>query len=95
MKDIIKRIIVDFIERELPEVKKREINISLNSGKIVLLVGARKTGKTFFDILKKLRNEIPANQILYINLEDDRLYPASLKTVDLILQSYYELFPDN
>ncbi len=27
MKDIIKKIIVDFIERKLPEVKKREIDI--------------------------------------------------------------------
>ncbi len=97
MKEILKTIIVDFIKRELPEIKKREINIPLNTGKIISLVGARRTGKTYllFNIIKGLRDKIHRNRIIYVNFEDDRLYPASIKTMDLLLQSYYELFPDN
>jgi uncharacterized protein len=97
MKEIIKKIIVDFIERVLPEIKNREINIPVNSGKIISIVGARRTGKTFllYSLIKKLRIEIPKDRIIYFNFEDDRLFPASLKTMDIFLQAYYELYPDN
>ncbi|MEG8947237.1 ATP-binding protein [Rosettibacter firmus] len=97
MKDLIKRIIVDFIERDLPQIKDRSINIPLNSGKIISIVGARRTGKTFllYLLINKLRAEIPSDRIVYFNFEDDRLFPPTLKTMDLFLQSYYELFPDN
>lgn len=47
MKDILKAIIVDFVERDLPVVIERDIEIPLNSGKIISIVGARRTGKTF------------------------------------------------
>lgn len=47
MKEIIKKIITDFIERNLPEVKERYLNIPVDSGKVVSIVGARRTGKTY------------------------------------------------
>ncbi|GAB6282678.1 MAG: ATP-binding protein [Ignavibacterium sp.] len=97
MKEIIKRIIVDFIERKLPDVKEREIEIPINSGKIISIVGARRTGKTFllYWIIQKLRTKIPADRIVYINFEDDRLFPSTLQTMNTFLEAYYELYPDN
>lgn len=97
MKDILKKIIVDFIERKLPPVLARDIEIPLNSGKIISIVGARRTGKTFllYYLIKKMRQEIQSDRIVYINFEDDRLFPASLQTMDAFIQSYYELYPDN
>jgi predicted AAA+ superfamily ATPase len=97
VKEILKKIIVDFIERDLPEIKEREIDLPLNSGKIVSIVGARRTGKTFllYWLISKLRQEIPSDRIIYINFEDDRLFPASLQTMDMFLQAYYELYPNN
>lgn len=97
MKEVIKKIIIDFIERELPEVKEREMKIPVKSGKVVSIVGARRTGKTFllYKIIKDLRGSIPADRIIYFNFEDDRIFPASLSTMNLFLESYYELFPDN
>ncbi len=47
MKEIIKKIVTDFTEQELPEIKEREISIPVDSGKVVSVVGARRTGKTF------------------------------------------------
>jgi predicted AAA+ superfamily ATPase len=81
----------------LPAVKDREITIPISSGKIINLVGARRTGKTYLllSLIKKLRETVPTNRIVYLNFEDDRLYPVSIKTMDLFLQSYYELFPEN
>lgn len=97
MKEIIKKIITDFIERELPEIKEREIEIPINSGKVVSVVGARRTGKTFllYKIMKDLRQTIPNDRIIYFNFEDDRIFPASLDSMNLFLESYYELFPNN
>lgn len=97
MKETLKKIIVDFIERELPDINERDVEIPVNSGKIVSIVGARRTGKTFllYLLIKKLREEIPSDRIIYINFEDDRLFPASLQTMDMFLQTYYELYPDN
>jgi uncharacterized protein len=97
MKEIIKKIITDFVERILPEVKEREIDIPVNSGKVVSIVGARRTGKTFllYKTITGLRESIPSDRIIYFNFEDDRIFPASLETMNLFLESYYELFPNN
>jgi predicted AAA+ superfamily ATPase len=35
----------------------------------------------------------PKENIIYINFEDDRLYPLELKSLDDLLESYYELYP--
>lgn len=97
MKELIKKILTDFIERELPEIKDREIEIPINSGKVVSIVGARRTGKTFllYKLIKDLRQTISSDRIIYFNFEDDRIFPASLNTMNLFLESYYELFPYN
>lgn len=81
MKETIKKIIVDFVERKLHKVKKRYIEAPLNSGNVISIVGARRTGKTFllYWLIEKLRNEISSDRIIYFNFEDDRLFPASLK----------------
>jgi len=36
---------------------------------------------------------VPKENIIYINFEDDRLYPLELAHLDMILESYYELYP--
>lgn len=97
MKVTLKKIITDFIERDLPEVKKRELDIPVNSGKVISIVGARRTGKTYllYKTINDLRNSISPDRIIYFNFEDDRIFPASLDTMNLFLESYYELFPEN
>ncbi len=97
MKEIFKIIISDFLEKEMPEIIEREIKIPLNSNKIISLIGARRTGKTFlfYSIIKKLRKENKNDQIIYINFEDDRLFPLELKDFNLFIEAYYELFPKN
>ena len=55
MKEIFKLLINDFFDKKL-NVKKRDINIPLDSNKIVTLVGVRRSGKTY--ILYDLINEL-------------------------------------
>jgi predicted AAA+ superfamily ATPase len=100
-KDILKEIIRDFHRESLPDSKKRDVTIPLDSGKIITVSGVRRSGKTFIlyntmkDILSKKipKEKIPKEKILYINFEDERL-DLKQEELDLILQCYRELYPD-
>lgn len=95
MKDIFKKLIVDFIERDIKNILPREYNIPLESKKIISLIGVRRSGKSsiLFDMINRLREKSDRENIIYINFEDDRLYPLELRSLDLLLESYYELYP--
>ncbi|MEJ5352670.1 MAG: ATP-binding protein [Melioribacteraceae bacterium] len=95
MKDIIKTIIKDFHQSELPNFKERNLTIPLNSNKIISIIGSRRTGKTYYlyQIISELLKTVDKENILYINFEDERL---NLKSEDLrlIIDAYYELYPE-
>lgn len=95
MKEIFKKLITDFIEKDIKNIQKREYAIPLESKKIISLIGVRRSGKSslLFDTINQLRKIQPKENIIYINLEDDRLYPLKLASLDSILQAYYELYP--
>ncbi len=97
MKEVYKIIISDFLEKKCLKLLRGEIKIPLNSNKIISIIGARRTGKTFlfYSVIKKLRKENKNDQIIYINFEDDRLFPLELKDFNLFIEAYYELFPNN
>ena len=96
-KEILKEVIYQRLDRGMPKVISRDLEIPLNSGKVVNLIGARRTGKTFlmFQLMEKLKQSgVGPEQILYLNFEDDRLYPVETPELDLILKAHRELFPD-
>lgn len=96
-KDALKYVIRQSVDRKLPAVFAREVVLPLTSGKIVALIGIRRSGKTFlmFDAIHRLVAQgVDRRQILYLNFEDDRLYPTYAGELDLILTAHGELFPD-
>ncbi|MDR0281764.1 MAG: hypothetical protein LBI53_00065 [Candidatus Peribacteria bacterium] len=48
MKNVFKQIIADFHESEVKSVKKRDLEVPLDSGKIVSIIGPRRAGKSYF-----------------------------------------------
>jgi len=89
-KDIIKTIIRDFHVAALPALKRRSQQIPVASGKIVTLVGVRRSGKTslLFNIISDLLQQgTPITSILYINFEDERL-DLNTEELDLLLQAW-------
>ncbi|NTV99667.1 MAG: ATP-binding protein, partial [Chlorobiaceae bacterium] len=95
-KDIIRQIIRNFHVSPLPSMKRRLLQVPTDTGKIVTLVGVRRSGKTscLFNSINGLLNKgVPMTSILYVNFEDERL---ELKTdeLDLLLQAYQELYPE-
>jgi len=94
-KELFKQLIVDFQERNLSDVRDRDYEITCSSNKIISLIGVRRSGKTYilFSLIKQLRQTIDTNNLLYINFEDDRLFPLTANDLSLFLESYYELYP--
>ncbi|MGC8770002.1 MAG: ATP-binding protein [Brevinematia bacterium] len=94
MKEIFKNLIKDFIRREI-KVKTRDYSIPTDTQKIVSLVGIRRCGKTYllFQLINKLREKVPRENIIYINFEDDRLSGLKLNDLDNLINGYYELYP--
>ncbi len=87
-KDVFKRIIADFREKDLSYVMARDIAIPLDTGKIISLIGVRRSGKThvLFSLIKQIKKTVAPENILYINFEDDRLFPIELKDLsDMLL----------
>jgi predicted AAA+ superfamily ATPase len=95
-KETFKQLILDFQEKDLSQVVQRDMDIPTDLDKPISLVGVRRSGKTFIllSIIKQLKKTgIDYKNILYINFEDDRLYPLSLSDLNILLETYYELFP--
>src|ERR1035437_5041888 len=96
MKDLFKSIIKESQEREITDIKQRLLIIPVNLPLIISLIGARRSGKTYllFSIIKQLvESGISRKNIIYLNFEDERLN-FQTSDLDIILQAYYELYPE-
>ncbi len=96
MKTVIQNLISDFAERSLPETTKRSISASPLAGKAQSIIGMRRAGKTWFlyQIMADLIAQgIEKSRLLYINFEDERLYPFSRSDFDLILDAFFQNQP--
>ncbi|MEI7690275.1 MAG: ATP-binding protein [bacterium] len=95
-KDILKTIISDGQTTPLPKVWRRQLELPIDSEKIVTLTGVRRSGKTYhlFGTMEQLvESGVDSTKLLYINFEDERLR-LSGEEMDEILQAYRELYPD-
>ncbi len=95
-KNQIKKIIANQHKKiAASNFKSRQLELPLETNKIIVVSGVRRCGKT--TVLKLIRNVllnkgVELHKILFINFDDERLL---LKTgeLDLILQAYQELYP--
>lgn len=94
-KEILKKLIVEsqeFIQKI--RLVERQINIEENGNYV--FIGQRRTGKTYFMfqiIQEKIRKqEITAENVLYLNFEDERLLEFHYKDFDSLIESYRELY---
>lgn len=94
---ILQQIIQDNIAQEFSYVRPRQQELPLQIDRIITLTGARRTGKTsiLFHTIQKLRKELERERLLYLNLEDDRLFEMELRDFDTLLDTYYSLYPGN
>ncbi|UCE37550.1 MAG: ATP-binding protein [Thermoplasmata archaeon] len=96
-KDIAVELIKDFHERSLPDLIDRDLSLKPPSTKkAITIIGPRRAGKTYFlfNNMLRLRN-VNRTEMLYVNLEDDRLLPLNLDGLGRLLDTYYEIYPQN
>jgi hypothetical protein len=95
--DVIDQLIDDFHERALPELVPREASVSVAERKAAVVIGMRRTGKTWFcyqHMKALLARGVPKDALLHVNFEDERLLPFQAKDFSAILDTYYRKFPD-
>jgi len=97
MDSLIEQLVVDFHERPLPQLSRRNINLPCLKGKIDTVIGMRRTGKTFllFQIMQDyLQQDIAKEAMLYINFDDERLLPLTVSELGKISDAYFRLYPE-
>jgi len=98
MKNIISQLIDDFHERLLPEPVTRTRKFSEIKGKADVVIGMRRSGKTWF-CYQKIRELIASGtkkeEILYLNFEDDRLLDFNVHDFQKILDVYFGKYPEH
>ncbi|MDZ7795381.1 MAG: ATP-binding protein [Spirochaetia bacterium] len=95
MLELFKTIIADFHQRKLPgPIIPRELTVPLDSGKIISIIGPRRTGKTWFlySLIDKLRKTVDPVNIVYINFEDERV-DIGRGDLHKIIDAYQQLYP--
>jgi len=94
-KEQLKYIIRDFHLSENFDVKPRDLQPPLDTKKIITLIGVRRCGKTsiLYEMINRLSVTTDKTSILFLNFEDERL-ELKVDELDLILQSFLELYPD-
>ena len=89
----LKDLIVYWKEFETPEYMEREFNSSyVETDKVLTVTGSRRAGKTYlcFQMIDEL--DVPEDNILYLNFEDERLQPIKGDELTKLLETYRELY---
>ena len=95
-KEVLKNIIANFHSKRLKNSYKRNVELPVDTDIIISVIGVRRSGKTFilYETIKQLhKNNVPKQNILYLNFEDERVR-LQQDELDLILQAYRELYPN-
>ena len=98
MNEILDHLISEFQERRLPALQRRRTVLKALPGKVSVVVGMRRTGKTWFcfQAMQDLEAAgITRDRILYLNFEDERLLPLSAADLRLIPDVFQRLFPES
>ena len=80
---------------QIPPTIRREIDIDINSDKIITIAGVRRSGKTslmFQCIEQLLISGIKKSNIIYINFENERLIAAQATDLDNLLIAHNMTF---
>jgi len=98
MDSLFEHLIADFQERSLPRLTAREARLPALPGKIDTVIGMRRSGKSwrlFQAMQEKLDAGVPKQRLLYLNFDDERLYPLTAAELHQIPETWYRLYPDN
>ncbi len=88
-----RKVISDWFTRTLPNIYERDIDIPLDVDVVVSIVGPRRSGKTFmvYSLISRLERFLPRGNVLYINMEHERLRHLSAEDLGDMITAYNEI----
>ena len=89
-----KQVIIQWKEFSQPLVFPRQAIVNIDLDLVTTITGPRRAGKTYFCfqlIQKILQQGISANNVLYINFEDNRLLGATAQDLDKLYETFLEI----
>jgi uncharacterized protein len=89
-------LIAEFQERSLPDSTPRTLSVPQIARKAAVVIGMRRTGKTFLmyqQIQRLLVSGVDKREILYANFEDDRLPIGEPGLLGRLLEAFYRSNP--
>lgn len=93
----LRDVLLEWKERELPEIIPRELNITLTSN-ITAIIGPRRAGKTYFmfHIIKSRSEEkrLSRENAVYLDFEDFRLKKLTDEQLSILLKEIHSLFKE-
>lgn len=95
--ELYSTIFTDWREAKLPEVLSREIKLvpgdNLYVRKVTVVTGFRRAGKTYilFDLIRRLLEKNSKKDILYLNLEDERI-PKKTEFLSKLIPAFVSYF---
>lgn len=96
MRTVIERLVGEALTRRIPETVPRDVRVRHMPGKVSVLTGMRRTGKTslcFQSMRALLAAGVPRERLLYLNFEDDRLAGVRVGDLQWIVESFYGATP--
>ena len=95
---VLAEIIADSIGVDLPKGVLRHVRLPDVPNMANVVIGMRRSGKTWLfyqEMQRLLESGVERSQLLYLNLEDERLLGMQVSDMKHILDTYYRLFPEN
>ena len=95
-KELWMRMITESRNRKMTAYIPRDLVVPLDSNKIISIIGSRRSGKTTYllHIMDQLKSsQIPAENIIYINLENPSLLPYQSTNLIELMEAYHSLYP--
>jgi predicted AAA+ superfamily ATPase len=89
-------LIEEALTRPIPTYMPRHPQVLLRRGRADVLVGMRRTGKTYGlweTLAQRLAAGVPRRNLLFIDMEDDRLGQVTAQTLNSLLETYFRLVP--
>ncbi len=90
-------IIAESWDAPVPELTPRRAEIPSAARKAAVIIGMRRSGKTYRmlqEIGRLVSTGTDRRDILYVNLEDDRLQPAGPELLGSLLEVFYRTNPE-
>ena len=86
----VREVVEDYLELDVGGVE-RELDVPLpRVPRAIAITGPRRAGKSFY-MLQRFKGFLGKVPALYLPLDDDRIYPPTLKTLNEFLEVFHEI----